>query len=318
MGGGKSRSGLSRFLGITLASSLVLVACVAETTPTPEPTPVPSPTVVPATPTPEPTATPIPTPVPQPTATSTPRPTPTPSAVANYQNGIYGFSLSVPNAWSVNTGDDLPPSIPASFDTGEEELVAQSFVFYSVERLNSQEFAEQQIAFLSGLAGFRTISETPFTLHDGTEAYQALYGFGTGSNERRGILLFASRDTQTIGVQVVGPRILFERNFEQIDAFIDSLRLEAPTPFGLPREDILVLALDNGPFSMDPAIAQESQSIQYISQVFGGLIALDADLNVVPNLATWEVSEDGLTYTFTIVDGARFHDGRAVTRETRD
>lgn len=38
-----------------------------------------------------------------------------------------------------------------------------------------------------------------------------------------------------------------------------------------------------------------------------------ADGEVQPNLATsWEVSDDGLTYTFTLTDSEQFHDGSAL------
>lgn len=51
-----------------------------------------------------------------------------------------------------------------------------------------------------------------------------------------------------------------------------------------------------------------------IKLVYNTLVDLDAELNVVPELASsWEVSEDGLAYTFHLVEGARFHNGREVT-----
>jgi ABC-type transport system substrate-binding protein len=220
----------------------------------------------------------------------------------------------LPDGWTADeeTGD---PSIVARLDTQVPDLTAQAFVFYSAERLNATEVAQQWLALLAGLAGFRTVSETPFTLPDGTDAYEALYGFGIGSDEQRGALVFAVRGTQTIVIQVVGPRLVYERSFDAIDQLFRSLRIEAPMPFGIPRDQALTLALDSGPFSMDPAVAQESQSIQYIRQVFGGLTALDADLKAVPDLATWEVSPDGRTYTFHLRPNARFHDGRPVTAQ---
>ena len=66
--------------------------------------------------------------------------------------------------------------------------------------------------------------------------------------------------------------------------------------------------------SIDPANPQNAQSIQAISLIFGGLVKLDANLNVVPDGAEkWEISEDGKTYTFTIREGLKFADGTPVT-----
>jgi len=47
-----------------------------------------------------------------------------------------------------------------------------------------------------------------------------------------------------------------------------------------------------------------------------GLVAYDARLGVQPRLArSWDVSPDGLTWTFHLRDGVRWHDGAAVTAE---
>ena len=67
---------------------------------------------------------------------------------------------------------------------------------------------------------------------------------------------------------------------------------------------------------LDPANPQNAQSVQAISLVFGGLVKLDDQLNVVPDGAeSWTVSEDGKTYTFKIRPGLKFADGTAVTAQ---
>ena len=68
------------------------------------------------------------------------------------------------------------------------------------------------------------------------------------------------------------------------------------------------------PITLDPAIAGDAGSATYIVEIFGGLVTLDRDLQIVPDLAeSWEVSPDGLTYTFHIRPDAKFHDGKPVT-----
>ena len=64
---------------------------------------------------------------------------------------------------------------------------------------------------------------------------------------------------------------------------------------------------------MDPHLAGDSGSAEYIVEVFSGLMTIDPKLNVVPDLAeSYKVSEDGKTYTFTLRDNATFHNGRKV------
>ncbi len=68
------------------------------------------------------------------------------------------------------------------------------------------------------------------------------------------------------------------------------------------------------PITLDPALAGDAGSARYIVEIFGGLVTLDRDLQIVPDLAeSWKVSRDGLTYTFHIRPDAKFHDGKPVT-----
>lgn len=68
------------------------------------------------------------------------------------------------------------------------------------------------------------------------------------------------------------------------------------------------------PITLDPALAGDAGSATYIVEIFGGLVTLDRDLQIVPDLAeSWDVSPDGLTYTFHIRPTAKFHDGKPVT-----
>jgi oligopeptide transport system substrate-binding protein len=51
-------------------------------------------------------------------------------------------------------------------------------------------------------------------------------------------------------------------------------------------------------------------------RVFSGLVSFDPQLNLTPDLAEkWDVSADGLIYTFSLRQNAKFHNGRAVTAQ---
>lgn len=57
------------------------------------------------------------------------------------------------------------------------------------------------------------------------------------------------------------------------------------------------------PPSVDPALGTDSASIFLIRQMFVGLTAFDEKANIVPSLATdWDVSDDGLEWTFNMRD----------------
>jgi len=49
--------------------------------------------------------------------------------------------------------------------------------------------------------------------------------------------------------------------------------------------------------------------------IFDTLLATDSNFKVQPQMADWKVSDDKLTYTFTLRDGLKWHDGTPVTAE---
>ena len=79
----------------------------------------------------------------------------------------------------------------------------------------------------------------------------------------------------------------------------------------------LDVALTSPPAGLDPHLVTAFSSVLIgTPSIYEGLTGVDQDLAVVPALATdWEVSEDGLTYTFTLADGVTFHDGSAFDAE---
>ena len=82
------------------------------------------------------------------------------------------------------------------------------------------------------------------------------------------------------------------------------------------KEDITV-ALQLEPPHLDPtsAAAGAIDSVLY-SNVFEGLTRFMGDGSVVPGLAeSWEISEDGQTYTFKLREGVTFHDGSTMDAE---
>ena len=68
------------------------------------------------------------------------------------------------------------------------------------------------------------------------------------------------------------------------------------------------------PPTLDPHLTTDTASANFIVEIFGGLVTIDRDLQIVPDLAeNWDVSSDGQVYTFHIRPDAKFHDGRPVT-----
>ncbi|OEK07618.1 ABC transporter substrate-binding protein [Flavivirga aquatica] len=60
--------------------------------------------------------------------------------------------------------------------------------------------------------------------------------------------------------------------------------------------------------SLDPAFAKDNADIWATNQLFNGLVQMDKNLNVKPCIAkNWTVSNDALTYSFSLRDDVYFH-----------
>lgn len=79
----------------------------------------------------------------------------------------------------------------------------------------------------------------------------------------------------------------------------------------------ITVAIQLEPPNLDPTggAAQAIDSVLY-SNVFEGLTRFEGDGSVVPGLAeSWEISDDGMVYTFKLHDGVTFHDGTTMDAE---
>ena len=63
-----------------------------------------------------------------------------------------------------------------------------------------------------------------------------------------------------------------------------------------------------GILTLDPIYAKDLPHIWACNQVFNSLVAFDDKMNLVPMVAkSWDISENGLTYTFHLRDDVQFH-----------
>ena len=99
---------------------------------------------------------------------------------------------------------------------------------------------------------------------------------------------------------------------------IEEVVVETPTPVvaGIPQfGGTLRIAGQASINSLDPVFSDTYVTNAVSSHIFEQQFAWDANLEVAPRtVKSWEVSPDGLTYTFTMRDGLSFHKGNgAVT-----
>jgi oligopeptide transport system substrate-binding protein len=241
---------------------------------------------------------------------STPTP---PTDVAEegfYRNTTYGFSLSYPPEWEAQEDYQGVPSliILAPNNAG----VVQVLIQYISTKMTSEEYAADTIAASQeGLADFEVVSEGAVELGD-ESGYEYVFTWSESGFPFKARLVSLAHGSRAFGIMAASRKDTFDSLKDVLDGIVYSFRLEEPKPFDVSRKDSLVL-FDIGPKTIDPALSREVTSASYVLEIFSGLVTLDRELQVAPEIAEkWETSEDGKTYTFHLRQDAKFHDGKAV------
>ena len=91
--------------------------------------------------------------------------------------------------------------------------------------------------------------------------------------------------------------------------------LPAPRGPGVPAYgDALVVGSIGEPSTLIPLLASDSASHEVAGHIYNGLVRYDKNLKLEGELAeSWDVSPDGLTITFHLRKGVKWHDGRDFT-----
>ena len=67
------------------------------------------------------------------------------------------------------------------------------------------------------------------------------------------------------------------------------------------------------PYTLDPALAADSDSVLFVCQIFSGLVKTGSS-GILPDIATsWDISQDGKTYTFHLRNDVAFQNGDRLT-----
>ena len=78
----------------------------------------------------------------------------------------------------------------------------------------------------------------------------------------------------------------------------------------------LQYALNTQPPTIDPVMSTATATRDIARHIFEPLVTLDSNYQPQPMLAeSWEESDDGLTYTFHLRQGVKFHNGKEMKAE---
>ena len=86
-----------------------------------------------------------------------------------------------------------------------------------------------------------------------------------------------------------------------------------PAGTALAQESEIVAVMHSGLRVLDPIITTAHITRNHGYMIYDVLLGQDENFTPQPQMAEFSVSDDGLTYTFTLRDGLLFHDGEPVT-----
>ena len=256
--------------------------------------------------------------LPQPPAAAAPpqqataTPTPTPSSFTDlYRNTTEGFTMTLPTGWVAQETGATMPLITVANPLGTKSLAGWVYV----DRLSDLERADEWLRDkVTGYGFGEILADAPVVLGPGTSGHQIRFWWMHSSGEMTEEWTAVARGSQMFLIRTSAFSTGFLAQSDEIDAFTASFTLEIAKPFGASVDDSLFL-LGGTILTLDPALYQGSPA-GIPGTLFSGLVRLDRDLQVVPDLAeSWELSTDRTVYTFNLRSDVRFHDGRPFTAE---
>ncbi len=107
------------------------------------------------------------------------------------------------------------------------------------------------------------------------------------------------------------PRFPLSMPLRPLCGAVIALALSAPA--ALAADKTLKVVMHSAMRIIDPIMSTAHITRDHGYMIYDTLVAVDAEGIPQPQMAAWTVSEDGLTWVFTLRDGLQFHDGNPVT-----
>jgi oligopeptide transport system substrate-binding protein len=240
--------------------------------------------------------------------------TPPPSFSGAYSNAALGLALTLPAEWSVTETGIASAPLLFSSPFNQPEIRGALSIESVPAGTTAQQYLKSALQIITTALGSASGNGTDFTYSDGTIGYTqqmsgsqptgAAYSFQMWDQIKngRGITLMFAGMGEAVSSQT-GP----------ITQMVRSLVVSQPGGIaGVDRNNAIIMLEGEIP-TLDPALV-ESGPGDIVGAIFSGLVRIDTDLKIAPDLAeSWKVSPDGLTYTFILRPNAQFHNGQPVT-----
>lgn len=254
-------------------------------------------------------ATPTPTSAPVNTATLTPTVEP-----LNYVNLESGVQVHYPAGWTEQPPAQGDQSV-MGFASPDKTVFTSMYVF-AAQAGDTPESTVKSLSSsaLTGLTNVVIVSNAALTRSDGTPAWSQVVTATSSNSDLKINLTTAIYGSRLFFMLTYGSPSAYDFYANDITALLNGMAFESPVVNGVNRSQALFLSggESTNPRDYDPATEHDSGD----KRVYSGLVSLDTNLNLVPELAaSWDISPDGRVYTFHIRTNAKFHDGHTVVAQ---
>ena len=107
-----------------------------------------------------------------------------------------------------------------------------------------------------------------------------------------------------------------ETSHDGVEHHLSALALSVALALTSPADAKTITAVMHSDLRViDPGFTTAYITRDHGYMVYDTLLAEDSNFKIQPQMADWKVSDDKLTYTFTLRDGLKWHDGTPVTAE---
>ncbi len=231
-----------------------------------------------------------------------------------HEDTIYGFSLHYPQSWISEGGDTEGSSL--TIHNSNYSCSVQVFVEELSQSMDVEDYSANAISKITqNLRDFQLLAEGRVQMDDEV-GYEYAFEGVESDNPLKANLICLIRENQAFTVLAAAQRSIYDLLEDSIANTVYSFRLQEPFSLtDIPRDESLVLC-GVSPITLDPAVMLDADSAMYILQIFSGLITLNQDLEIIPDIAeSWDISKDGLVYTFYLIPDTKFHNGKTVTAD---
>jgi oligopeptide transport system substrate-binding protein len=231
-------------------------------------------------------------------------------ATGSYTNTTHGFSMTLPPGWGALETGEKERVLYGRSPTGQPYVSVFLFVQHLQQTTTAQKLTLDAVGKPKDL---KIVSQGDVTLGDGAKGYEAVVTFTSSAGlAHKDRVVSVIRGTQGFMLLFSAWPQDYDKQRSTIEQCIRSFTLVEPKPFGVSRQNSLFL-YESDIVTLDPAVTEDAPE-DIVGGIFSGLVRIDKDLKVVPDLAEkWEISPDGKTYTFHLRENAKFHSGKPVT-----